>query len=128
MSTGPSDWLKIPLKFRGKCISCGREIPSGDVALWSKTTKSIKHVSCETAQQSKEGEKTEIFAAELQLECFICGGLAGCTTCSLAQDCDRLAVSQACICENCFGQGTNSYASYQQAFLKKMSKITKVKI
>ena len=39
------DWILINLKFKGKCVECGKEITSGR-ALWSKSSKSIKHLDC----------------------------------------------------------------------------------
>ena len=33
-----TDWILINLKFRGKCVGCGKVITSGR-ALWSKSTK-----------------------------------------------------------------------------------------
>lgn len=45
MSNNASDWIPITLKFRGKCVECGKEITSG-LALWSKSTRAIKHLDC----------------------------------------------------------------------------------
>jgi hypothetical protein len=47
-----ADWILINLKFRGKCIGCGKEITSGR-ALWSGTTKSIKHLDCSLSNISQ---------------------------------------------------------------------------
>ena len=37
-----TDWILINLKFKGKCVECGKIITSGR-GLWSRSAKSIKH-------------------------------------------------------------------------------------
>lgn len=106
-------WIKLLVKFKGKCSVCGKEIPAGEYALWSKASKAIKHVKCETVQEAAPAVK--------ELKCFICGKDAGCATCGFEADCDRSAVSQACICEECLDK--NGYSNYQQAFLARMAKL-----
>jgi hypothetical protein len=109
-------WIRLLVKYKGKCSVCGKEIPQGDYALWSRTSKAIKHVKCETA------EVEEAPAAVAELKCFICGKNAGCASCSLEPDCDRMAVSQACICESCMAD-KKAYDNYQQAFVARMQKL-----
>jgi hypothetical protein len=109
-------WIRLLVKYRGKCATCGKDIQPGEYALWSRASKAIKHVSCQTQPQKD--------AAVLELKCFICGKTAGCAQCSYEQDCNRELVSQACICESCLSD-KKAYENYQAAFL---SKIAKVKI
>lgn len=115
-----SDWIRLLVKYKGKCAECGKEIPAGEYALWSRASKAIKHVKCETAEKEKILEVPE-------LNCFICGRPAGCAECGFEADCDRQAVSQACICNQCL-EDKQAFANYQQAFVEKARKIAKVKI
>ncbi|MGI0020713.1 MAG: hypothetical protein ACREAY_09620 [Nitrososphaera sp.] len=108
-------WIRLLVKYKGKCSACGKEIPQGDYALWSRASKAIKHVKCETVEEKAP-------ASVMELKCFICGKTAGCASCSLEADCDRPAVSQACICEGCMSD-KKAYDNYQQAFLAKMAKV-----
>jgi hypothetical protein len=116
------DWIRLLVKYKGKCAECGREIPQGDYALWSRSSKAIKHVKCEVESASTQKE-----VAVLELECYICGKSAGCAECGFESDCNRALVSQACICNQCFSE-RDAYANYQEAFLTKMRKIAKGKI
>ncbi|AIC15607.1 hypothetical protein [Nitrososphaera viennensis] len=122
-------WIKLLVKYKGKCAVCGKEIPQGEYALWSRASKAIKHVKCEVPvvqqqqqqQQKEEGEEEQQEPeALLELKCFVCGKNAGCAACSLEADCNRAMVSQACICESCLS-GPDAYGSYQQAFLAKIA-------
>ncbi len=126
-----SDWIRLMVKFKGKCIGCGKEIPPGEYALWSKSSKAIKHEKCEAAQekmkeQEEKGEKPLLQQQVPELECFICGRSAGCAECGFETDCDRQTVSQACICNQCL-EDRQAYANYQQAFIEKARK-AKVRI
>lgn len=118
-----SDWIRLLVKFKGKCAECGKEISTGEYALWSKGSKAIKHVKCETQSGGKKEEKPEV----QELDCFICGRPAGCAECGFEADCDRQAVSQACICSQCL-EDRQAFANYQQAFVEKAHKVAKVKI
>ena len=103
-------WIRLIVKYKGKCAVCGKDIPQGEYALWSRTSKAIKHVKCETMAE----ETPEV----MELKCFVCGKNAGCAACSLEADCNRALVSQACICEQCMAE-PEVYENYQQAFLAK---------
>jgi len=107
-------WIRLLVKYKGKCSVCGKEIPQGEYALWSRTAKAIKHVKCEPAEPEA--------IATVELKCFICGKGAGCATCSFESDCNRAVVSQACICEQCMAD-KNAYKNYQEAFVSKMEKV-----
>lgn len=105
-------WIRLLVKYKGKCAVCGKEIPQGEYALWSRASKAIKHEKCDVAQAP----------AVLELKCFVCGRPAGCPSCSFEADCNREVVSQACICEQCMAD-RQAYRNYQAAFLAKMAKV-----
>jgi hypothetical protein len=113
-------WIRLLVKYKGKCSVCGKEIPQGNYALWSKTSKAIKHVKCETVEE--KAPATAAATAVMELKCFICGKTAGCASCTFEADCDRQAVSKACICEGCMAD-KKAYDNYQQAFLARMAKV-----
>jgi hypothetical protein len=119
-----SDWISIIVKFKGKCVECGKEIPQGERVLWSKSGKAIKHIKCESPAPEKKREKMSVVP---ELDCFICGRPAGCAECGFEADCDRKAVSQACICSRCL-EDKQAYQNYQQAFIEKAHNVAKVKI
>jgi hypothetical protein len=118
-----SDWIRLPVKFKGKCAECGSEIPAGEYALWSKAGKAIKHVKCEAVSAEKKEFKPEV----QQLDCFVCGKPAGCAECGFESDCDRQTVSQTCICSQCL-EDKQAFANYQMAFVEKARRVAKVKI
>ncbi len=118
-----ADWIRLLVKYKGKCSQCGKEIPQGEYAMWSRTSKAIKHVKCDAGTVSEEKKE----APGLELECFICGKSAGCAECGFDAECNRAAVSQACICSQCLSD-KEAYKNYQEAFLAKVRKATKVKI
>ena len=116
-------WIRLLVKYRGKCAQCGAEIKEGEYALWSRAEKSIRHEKCEAVQTTtahREGPTDE-------LNCFVCGKPAGCGDCGFESDCNRSVVSQACICSGCMADAS-AYSNYQQAFIAKMHRVAKVKI
>ena len=117
-----SDWIRLLVKYKGKCFECGQEIIAGEYAMWSRTNKVIKHVKCgpSTSEKKRKPDAPE-------LECFICSEPAGCSECGFESDCDRQTVSQACICNKCLDD-KQAFANYQEAFVKIARKIAKVKI
>lgn len=128
-----SDWIPLTVKFKGKCAECGKEIPQGERALWSKSSKAIKHIKCESPaapekKEEEEGKKKEEKKKKTpevpELNCFICGRPAGCAECGFEIDCDRQAVSQACICSQCL-EDKSAFENYQQAFIEKARRVAK---
>jgi len=95
-------WRKIPMKFPGTCIVCNEKIEVNEIGLWAKGL-GVKHEKC---AQIKE------------LQCIICGGPAGCSTCEFMDSCDIEKVSQLCICKKCSEQ-KDVFESYQKAVNKK---------
>ena len=108
-------WIKLLAKYKGKCAVCGKEIPAGEYALWSRASKAIKHVKCETIEEPATAAVAD------ELKCFICGKGAGCASCVFEADCNR-AAAETCICEQCFSE-KDVYQNYQQVFLAKMAKV-----
>ena len=99
LQTNGNDWINLTVKFSSNCKTCGKKIAKGELALWSRSNKSIKHVECHTKDLSNPA-----FALvnSKQLKCAICGSLAGCPECEFEKVCDRSIVSQLCICKRCY--------------------------
>jgi hypothetical protein len=94
------------MKFPGTCIVCNQKIEINEVGLWAKGL-GVKHERC-ASQEVKE------------LKCIICGGPAGCAKCEFADDCNREAVSEFCICKKCQGLAS-PFTQYQNAVQKNFS-------
>jgi hypothetical protein len=125
MKEKPSDWIRLLIKYKGKCNECGNEISSGEYALWSRASKAIKHIKCETQEESAK-KRSSLSIQPLQLECFICGRNTRCNECGFEGDYDRTIVSQAFICNECLIDH-NAYENYQQQFIKKLQTIARLK-
>jgi len=68
---------RISLKYDGKCIKCGRTIPSGQEAYWEKD-KGVWHLDCNGRDREKRGTTSKslwIAVAAIVLLAFILGGL-----------------------------------------------------
>lgn len=130
------DWIPITLKFRGKCIECGKELISGR-ALWSKSTKSIKHIECsqgntdqETSNNSRGSQGQEIEANNKRYEqtivqkCFICDKWVDDEYDSLKYSNFIEGKSRSYVCRSCL-QNENAFENYRQAFLQKIKKFMK---
>lgn len=107
-------WIRLLVKYKGKCALCGKDIQAGEYALWSRTSKAIKHTNCQVG--------TEKQPAVMELNCFVCGKPAGCSDCGFEQDCNREIVSQACICKTCLSDA-KAYENYKKAFLNRIAKL-----
>ena len=144
----PNDWLQITIKFRGKCCECGKQMTSGE-ALWSKSTKAIKHIDCylrkinnqpnsyattslkesTTPDQEKKGfdQQRKSIQQTTELKCFICGNK---TTFSndeidpINHDDYKSKSRHAFICESCLKR-EDAYEAYQQSFLQRINKYLK---
>lgn len=129
-----NDWIRLLVKYKGKCSSCGKEISAGQYALWSKNSKAIKHSECKapppatttTEKIDPDTNRQQPTAAEV--DCFICGRpVAGNHSSFEAENYGRQAISQASICNRCL-EDKSAYQNYQHAFLEKVHKVAKVKI
>ena len=99
LQTTGSDSINLTVKFSSNCKTCGKKIARGELALWSRSNKAIKHVGCHTKDLSSPAYA---LANSKQLKCAICGSLAGCLECEFEKDCDRSVVSQLCVCKRCY--------------------------
>jgi hypothetical protein len=126
-----NDWIKLLVKYKGKCAACNNEISAGEYALWSRSSKAIKHIECKpittTSKKRDEEDTNRPQPAEVEVDCFICSRPIAYTDCGFEVDYDRQAISQACICNSCL-EDRDAYQNYQQAFIKKAYKVAKVKI
>ena len=127
-----SDWVRLLVKYKGKCSACGKEISAGQYALWSKSSKAIKHSECKapppatTEKTDPDTNRQQPMAADV--DCFICGNpVAGNNSGFETYDYGRQAISQASICNRCL-EDRNAYLNYQHAFLEKVHKVAKVKL
>ena len=132
-----TEWILINLKYRGKCIGCGEEITSGR-ALWSRATKSIKHLDCAVSNANQASNPEDIAFQEQKTptrrqyrktivqRCFICG--------KEEPDEDEYDIneypylagskSQSYICKSCL-QREDAFEAYREAFLQKIKKYMK---
>src|SRR5215208_6679769 len=54
-----NDWIRLLVKYKGKCSICGKEISAGQYALWSKSSKVIRHNECTVPQLPATTEKRD---------------------------------------------------------------------
>ena len=119
-----SDWIKLLVKFKSKCIECQKPILAGEYALWSKSSKKIKHLECDTNYKNiniKTTEKT----LEKGLHCSLCEKVIE----TLSSDylfSDSNQRESIAICETCL-ENPNSYLKYQEIIYEKIKKIVKLK-
>ncbi len=66
------DWIKLLVKFKGKCQSCKNPISPGEYALWSKSSKQIKHLDCKINNNNDTTKEQVEKYSGLQLQCFLC--------------------------------------------------------
>ncbi|CAN5543715.1 hypothetical protein BH18THE2_BH18THE2_24160 [soil metagenome] len=128
-----TDWILINLKFSGKCVECGKEIKSGR-ALWSKSTKKIKHSSCSIrngdqepsgdhdgpATPKQETSTQRRYRKTIVQRCFICGKEEPVEDEYDSNGYQYLtdSKSQSYICQLCL-QNNDAFEAYRQAFLQK---------
>jgi hypothetical protein len=130
-----NDWIRLLVKYKGKCSSCGNEISAGQYALWSKNSKTIKHSECKvpppattTTEKKIDPDTNRQQSTAAEVDCFICGRpVAGNNSSFEADNYGRQAISQASICNRCL-EDKNAYQNYQHAFLEKVHKVAKVKL
>ena len=129
-----NDWIRLLVRYRGKCSACGKEIPAGQYALWSKSSKAIKHSEC-NASQPATTEKTHANTNTQQpvagvVDCFICGRPISDNKPRFVESNDygRQGLSQASICNVCLEDKKNAYPNYQLSFLKRVHRLAKIKL
>jgi hypothetical protein len=121
-----SDWIKLLVKFKGKCIECQKQISAGEYALWSKSSKKIKHLECNTNDKNinnniKSIEKTP----EQVLHCSLCEKAVENLSSDYLLD-NSNQKEPIAICETCL-ENPNSYLKYQEILHEKIKKIVKLK-
>lgn len=126
-----NDWIHLLVKYKGLCVVCGKEISVGQYALWSKSSKAIKHNKCAapmiatTIKRKLDTNRQQTKVSEVN-DCFICGRLVTSTNTSFEDNnYDKEATSQASICDECL-EDKNAYQNYQRVFLEKVHKISRV--
>ena|ERR687885_775709 len=128
MKEKPSEWIRLLMKYKGICKECRREIPSGEYALWSRSSKAVKHIKCAIGRESKLSSNS-IFSSTvqtIQVPCFICGRSTVCEEQPFDAYAGRTSLSQVCICDSCMIE-PDAYENYQQQFLKRLQEIRRLK-
>jgi hypothetical protein len=132
-----TDWMLINLKFKGKCVECGKVITSGR-ALWSRSAKSIKHIDCsiaksnesssneETGHHNQETSTHKRYRKTIVQRCLICGKEEPVEDEYNSNEYSYLAESrsQSCICQSCL-DNKDAFEAYRQAFLQKIKRYMK---
>ena len=127
-----NDWIRLLVKSKGTCSACGKEISAGQYALWSKSSKAIKHSECKvpppTTTEKRDPDTNRQQPTVAEVDCFICGtSVAGNNSGFEGDGYGRKAISQASVCNRCL-EDKNAYQNYQHAFLEKVHRVAKVKI
>ena len=130
------DWIRLLVKYKGKCSACGKEITAGQYALWSKSSKAIKHSECNTTTNSSQTVTTEKKQVDMnrqrsmaaKVDCFICNRLVARKDSEFVESDSygKQSISQASICNECL-EDKNAYQNYQYAFIERVRRVAKVK-
>ena len=120
-----SDWIKLLVKFNGKCIVCGNLIKSGDYAFWSKISKSIKHLDCFT-QNNRPLKEHEIKKSSPQARCLFCKAPSFLFINHNYSMGEKVDPDLFFICNDCVSDPA-CYGRYQHLLLEKMNRIVKLK-
>lgn len=121
------DWIKLLVKFKGKCQICKNPISTGEYALWSKSTKQIKHLDCKINNNNDmANEQVEKYSG-LQLQCFLCKSVNNISMSSLNEFLYKESQENSIfLCKSCLENPT-SYLSYNEIMYEKIKKIAKLK-
>ena len=122
-----SEWIKLLIKFKGKCQICEKQISAGDYALWSKSSKKIKHLNCNNNNNNTINKETVKKDIALNLRCFICDN----TVQNISPDdldfLNRESQKDSIfLCKSCL-ENPKSYLKYQDIIYEKIKKIAKLK-
>lgn len=130
------DWIRLLVKYKGKCSACGKEITAGQYALWSKSSKAIKHSECNTTTTSSQTVTTEKKQVDMnrqqsmatKVDCFICSRPVARKDSEFVESDSygKQSISQASICNECL-EDKNAYQNYQYAFIERIRRVAKVK-
>ena len=131
------DWILINLKFKSKCVECGKVITSGR-GLWSRSAKSIKHLDCsvgnsnqpssneECGSHNQEPSTHKSYRKTIVQRCLICGKEEPVEDEYHSNEYPYIAESrsQSYICQSCL-DSKNAVEAYRQALLQKIKKYMK---
>jgi hypothetical protein len=121
------DWIKLLVKFKGKCQSCKKPISTGEYALWSKSTKQIKHLDCKINKNNDTANEQVEKYSGLQLQCFLCKSVSNISI-SLVNEFlyGGSQENSIFLCKSCLENPT-SYLSYNEIMYETIKKIAKLK-
>jgi hypothetical protein len=131
------DWILINLKFKGKCVECGKIITSGR-ALWSRSAKSIRHLDCSVGNSNQpsgneeSGSHSQLTSTHkthrktIVQTCLICGKPEPVEDEYDSNEYPYLAGSRSLsyICQSCL-DSEGAFEAYRQVFLKKIKRYMK---
>ena len=121
------DWIKLLVKFKGKCQRCKNPISTGEYALWSKSTKQIKHLDCKINNNNDTANEQVEKYSGLQLQCFLCKSVNNISISSLNEFLSNESQENSIfLCKSCLENPT-SYLSYNEIMYEKIQKIAKLK-
>jgi hypothetical protein len=121
------DWIKLLVKFKGKCQSCKNPISTGEYALWSKSTKQIKHLDCKINNNNDTANEQVEKYSGLQLQCFLCQSVNNISISLLNEFLYHESQENSIfLCKSCLENPT-SYLSYNEIMYEKIKKIAKLK-
>jgi hypothetical protein len=121
------DWIKLLVKFKGKCQICENPISPGEYALWSKSSKQIKHLNCRINNTNETRKEPKKESLKLQLECFLCKTSDNIDPSFLKELLyNESQENSVFLCKSCLENPT-SYKRYQEVMLEKVKKIAKLK-
>ena len=122
-----SDWIKLLVKFKGKCQSCDNPISPGEYALWSKSSKKIKHLNCKINNNNNIAKEQVEKSSGLQLRCFLCNTVDEISIYLLNEFLYQEGQeSSIFLCKSCL-ENPKSYLRYQEIMHEKVKKIAKLK-
>jgi len=121
-----SEWIKLLVKFKGKCQICEKQILAGQYALWSKSSKKIKHLDCKNDNTNKVKNEMIEKDSGIILHCLLC-----CTAVQYIYHDDFFLNHESqkdsiFLCKACL-ENPKSYLKYQEIIYEKIKKIVKLK-
>jgi hypothetical protein len=125
MSKG--DWIKLLVKFKGRCQCCENSISPGEYALWSKSSKQIKHLDCNINDNKKSVKEKGENYSQLQLQCFLCKTVENIPISLLLEYINEESQENSIfLCKSCL-ENPRSYLRYNERMYEKVKKIAKLK-
>lgn len=120
------EWIKLLVKFKGKCQICEKQILAGQYALWSKSSKKIKHLECKNNNNNKVKNDPNEKDSGIILHCLLCS-----TAVQITYPDDFLLDHESpkdsiFLCKSCL-EYPQSYLKYQEIINEKIKKTVKLK-